>query len=268
MVSSLEDSIRELESQIVQSQASLDELKQEELAAQKTRLDLQDLAFLAKERKALSSEAAPTQKSYLSLKGLHSWCPISVCESTLSFRCNGQSSHTSNIITYELRKSGVKARVSSDKSAITAGMQHPPKSSPSVASFLAFCVEKQTHTIQEQSLTSASHVGENMQNYMWIMGRMDQTAIEMQSLRRRYKTKFIHKGDSYVFSVEFRNHSAKINVDFEVDHHYPSLPLEVRLDLMEGTMDLESIRRALQKNAKPGFGNLSRACGIVAAFIA
>jgi HKD family nuclease len=269
VVSSLEEEIREIESEITESQALLDDLKKQESETEKTRVDLQDLIVLANERKSLSSKAEPSQKSYLSLKGLHSWSAVSVCESRLSFNSIGQSSQTSNTLTYEISNPGVEAWVSSNKSALTASKQYPPKSSPSVASFLAACVEEQAKAIQKQSLTSACQIGENMQGYMWMTGRLDQTAIELQTLRRRYKTKFTQEGESFLFSVEFRSQSsAKIIVDFEIDHHYPSLPLKVRLDLMEGTMDLESIRRALQKNAKPGFGNLSRACGIVAAFVA
>jgi gluconate kinase len=123
--------------------------------------------------------------------------------------------------------------------------------------------------IKKNPLTSVSQIGDNMQNYMWMMGRLDQTVIELHNLRRRYRTKLSQKGDdSFLLSVNFQSQSAKINVDFKIDHYYPSLPLEVQLNLMEGEINLGDIRRALQKNSKPGFGNLSRACGIVAAFVA
>eukprot|EP00980_Cylindrotheca_fusiformis_P023138 scaffold10187_cov195-Cylindrotheca_fusiformis.AAC.6 len=267
VASALESEIKAIELQIAQTQASVNELKGQESEAEKNRLDLQEIATLVNERKTLASKAAPIQKAYLSLKGLHSWSPVSVGESKLSFKCTGQSLLTSNTILFELSKSGIAAKVSSNELAVAAYMQRRPKSSPSVASFVAFCVEKHTQAVEMQSLSCASQIGDNMMEYMWMMGRLDQAAKEMQSLRRRYKTKFVQKGESYVFSVEFRNQSTKLIVDFEIDHHYPSLPLEVRLDLMEGALDLASIRRALQKNSKPGFGNLSRACGIVSAFI-
>jgi hypothetical protein len=68
-------------------------------------------------------------------------------------------------------------------------------------------------------------------------------------------------------SVDFEGQSAKVVVDFKIELSYPSLPLEARMSLVQGSIDLDAVRKALVKNAKPGFGNLSRACDIIAAII-
>ena len=247
----------------------LEESKIQEVKTEEKRTKLKEIARVTDEHRSLCSAAAPSQKKYLTLKGLHSWNPSSLCESRMVFTTVGNSLYTSTTLTYEFDKSdSIVRHVSLNQPSQTRAQKFSSRSNPSISSFLDVCVKRQMDASKTLSLTSASQIGDNMQDYMWTMGRHDQTAIELQSLRRRYKTKFTKQGDHcFVFSVEFEGKAGRIHVDFELDHFYPSLPLGVKLDLMEGKIDLSRIQKALQKNAKPGFGNLSRACGIVSALV-
>ena len=262
----LEDEIRALEVQISDSMSMLDESKSQEAKTEEKCTQLQEIALLAEEYKSLSFEAVPSQKQYLTLKGLHSWNPSSLCESRLGFTSNGSTFQTSTNLTYELDESGAFERLVSLNPA--RAQKFGSRYNPTISSFLDSCVQRQVDASKTLSSMSASQIGDNMHNFMWVMGRLDQTAIELQSLSRRYKTRFTKVGEgSFLFSVEFDGKSGSVHVDFEIDHFYPSLPLGVQLSLMEGKLSLPHIQKALQKNAKPGFGNLSRACGIVAAFV-
>jgi hypothetical protein len=213
--------------------------------------------------------AESSQKGYLSLRGLHSWSLKSVGEKRMSFISIGCSRNTSNTLTYELaRSNAIEARVYFE-AVITAEMKKSSrKYHASISAFLDTYVERVAHEVNQCRLDSASKIGQHMQKYMWVMGRLDQTASELQSLRRRYKAKLMRTGaHNFVFSVDFESQSSRLAVDFEIEVSYPSLPLVLRMDLLQGNIDLESLRKALIKNAKPGFGNLSRACDVIAAFV-
>jgi hypothetical protein len=116
----------------------------------------------------------------------------------------------------------------------------------------------------------AAHVGQNMQCFSCCMGRLDFVAMEIQGLLDRYNGKLIrNSSDSYSLSVEFEGRLSKLWVDFKIGPCYPWLPLEVEMDFSEGSVDMEVDRicKALKKNAKLGFGSLSRACDIVSAYV-
>lgn len=253
-----------MEAQLSQNKIELEEMKEKASILDGTVIELKGILALSNEAKSLRADAAPTQKAYMSLKGLHSWNPSSINESTLAFEAVGQYVQTTNTITYTLEESSINTTVSRSNS----DMKYLPKSSLSLVEYLYACVDEHSMVAHEKAAPSAAHIGSSMQYYMWRLGRLDNTVTEVQSLRRRYKTQLTRNGNKFFFSVNFQNSSTNLIAEFEIDHNYPALPLEVQLDLLKGNIELDRIRRAVKKGAKTGFGNLSRACGIIAAFVA
>jgi hypothetical protein len=213
--------------------------------------------------------AQSSQKEYLSLKGLHSWSPVEVGESRISVASIGHSRNTCNTLVYDISKTKEVAATIIMKTEVPEGMKKSlRKYSGPISAFLDANVQRLSDSLSGDSRQSASTVAQNIQSYMWSLGRLDFTAGELQGLLNRYKGKFLRTGArSFVLTVDFEGRVSKLSVDFEMALTYHSLPLEVNMDVWEGDIDFEGIRKALVKNAKPGFGYLSRACDIVSAYV-
>jgi hypothetical protein len=142
------------------------------------------------------------------------------------------------------------------------------KYSGPISAFLDANLQWLSDSLEADSDQSPSTISQNIQSYMWSLGRLDFTAGELQGLLNRYKGRFLRTGTrSFVLTVDFEGRVSKLSVDFEMGLTYHSLPLEVKMDVWEGNIDFEGIRKALVKNAKPGFGYLSKACDIVSAYV-
>jgi hypothetical protein len=77
-------------------------------------------------------------------------------------------------------------------------------------------------------------------------------------------------GESAEFLVHVAFSDGKDNdvlvTSFDLNSSYPFGPLNVSFDLKEDEgLDLRYFQRQLMKNAKPGFGYLSRACDVISA---
>lgn len=267
MARSLDDEIKELEAKLAQETTELDGIKEKETAVDAEIVDLKEVRALADEAKTLRIDAAPSQKAYMSLRGLHSWNPSLLNESNLVFEAVGQYAQTSNTITYSLEGSSIDTTVSQNDSSMRA-VQYTSKSTSTMIDYLSTCVDTHASTVRKKAVSSTAEISTSMQSYMWNLGRTDQTVTELQSLKKRYNATFARQEDKFVFSVEFKNSSTALVAEFDIDHLYPALPLEVQLNLIKGDIDLDTVRRSLRKSAKPGFGNLSRACAVISAFVA
>ncbi len=210
-----------------------------------------------------------SQKAYLSLKGLYTWSPIEIRDSRISLGLIGQSRNSCKTLVYEISATKNLTNAVVMTSKVPEGMKTSLRTyNGSFASFWDANVQSLSETLRSCSASEASKVGNNIQNFVWSMGRLDFTTSELQSLMTRYKGKLIPiSTESFMITIEFEGLVSRLSVDFKMESSYPSLPLEVSMNVWEGLIDLESIRKTLAKNAKPGFGYLSRACDIVSTFV-
>jgi len=217
----------------------------------------------------LKSKAESSQKNFVSLVGLHSWSMGTVSQNDLEFNTVGSCSQTHLKLLYEGAKSG-KAQTNSASSvdvSHTKGkplyVYHEP-----ISTFLDISTKRLIKRAQQTSTNEHIRICEHLQKYAWLTGRLDLIAKEFQVVQRRYNGTLQRKGeDLFSFEVEFESKNSTVVADFRIEQSYPSFPIEVRLDLISGSQDLEAIRRTLVKNANPGFGSLSRACDIIQSII-
>jgi len=139
----------------------------------------------------------------------------------------------------------------------------------SISKFLDVSIRRLMLSIQQSSVRGSFVIGEHLQYYSWQIGRLDLVAKEFQVVQRRYGGRLNRKnGDIFSLLVEFQSDSTKIISEFVIEPTlYPSLPVEVRLDLISGELNLKSLQKSLVKDAKPGFGSLLKACGIIQSII-
>ena len=189
--------------------------------------------------------------------------------SNASFTTFGNSMTTCTTVFYDFADpkrltSNVKARAE-----VSDGTKKSlRKYSGPVTAFLDTCVRRLAENMTAEILQSPSALSQNIQNYVWSLGRLEFTAGELHGLLSRYKGALHRTGaHPFVLTVEFEGDASKLSVDFVMEFCYPSRPLEVKMEIWEGNIDFKGIETALIKNAKPGFGYLSRACDIVNAYV-
>ncbi|MGK3733507.1 MAG: hypothetical protein ACI90V_000343 [Bacillariaceae sp.] len=269
----LKGEIETIESQLAEMKSELDKIEREEANILKLKTDYHEMRLNAEEYNDLRVTAESAQKSSLSLRGLHSWSMGTVSGTDMEFVTLGSCPQTYLKLLYEGTKSDkAQTRLSSSKvdsnhaKAKSLYVYHGP-----ISVFLDSSVKRLMHAVQQNALKGSIRIGEHLQNYSWLIGRFDLIAREFQVVQRRYNGKLrrTHKDeDKFSLSIEFENKTSKIVVDFGIEPMmYPSFPVEIRLDLISGEMDLDKLRKNLLKNAKPGFGSITRACDIVQSII-
>jgi hypothetical protein len=216
----------------------------------------------------VAADAAQRQKTTLS--GITKWQPATLNGSVLSFQYVGPVAKACVYVSFQVTGSGTlycKAQVQSD--LFLKGKGRTTKQFNSVSSFL----EQQTAAVCamacKESIDSPIQVGPVLRRLEWMLGRLEHTSSELAMLQRRYDAVLSPGQSSFQLEVEFSSQTgkAKLLATFELSDAYPFSPLNVCLDTFEEELDVEGIRKLLIKNAKPGFGYLSRTCDVIAAYL-
>eukprot|EP00529_Nitzschia_sp_RCC80_P002243 CAMPEP_0113522466 /NCGR_PEP_ID=MMETSP0014_2-20120614/45204_1 /TAXON_ID=2857 /ORGANISM="Nitzschia sp." /LENGTH=1907 /DNA_ID=CAMNT_0000420525 /DNA_START=175 /DNA_END=5899 /DNA_ORIENTATION=+ /assembly_acc=CAM_ASM_000159 len=263
---SLENEIASIENELSEMEKELHELRNNTVSLKEEKKVLNQTLHAASKHNALHSMASDCQKNYLSLRGLHSWNIGSLLGTGMVFTTLGSCPQTCSKMYVEgMNTKAIELRLekvqSIGPSSQSKGLY---RYKGATAMFLNACVERMERVTSRALLDSPSQVAEQMQTYAWRMGRLDLTAKELHMLHRRYGAKLVRKNnDIFSLAIGFASSTGKVAVEFHVDPRYPSLPVDVRLDLIEGHADLDVLLKSLTKNAKPGFGSLSKACDIM-----
>lgn len=142
---------------------------------------------------------------------------------------------------------------------------------PNVISFLHRHVSNFCLSINQTRLNSPKSIGSFLQLLELRLRRSERTAVELAALVRRYHGILQLSVDSSTVQLEFeiasRDGIPKLRAIFDITDNYPFAPLRTCLDTFGEQVDVEHLRKLLIKNAKPGFGYLSRACSLIEAFV-
>jgi hypothetical protein len=216
--------------------------------------------------------AMNSQRDYNSLKGLLPWNPIEISESRISLLSSGLSVHTVTTLTYDVlacNKTSISLSRLPELNIASKGLLRTYTGS--VENFLRRNVERLCNAVTADATFSPAIVGQNMHNVGCCLGRLDVVAVELQGLLDRYNGTLVCNtiADSFSLCLEFGGRASKVLVHFKIGPTYPWLPLEVEINSLEGSIDvdIENICKALKKSARVGFGSLARACDIVTAYL-
>lgn len=268
-VSSLGNDVKALESQLAEAQADLECLKNEEIRLAESKAHLQELNILSSECGDVRSDAVSSHTAFLLLRVLHSWSTGTMSQTEMEFKSSGLCSQSCFSLAYLISGSGGKIQVHLSPTSSHSKLKTLHRYPGPITLFIEACMNRLANSVQLSPLESPLFISNHMLKCMWLMGRLDIVANELQVLLCRYKAKLVRKEvDVFALSAHFEGLSSSVLVEFEVDPTYPSLPVDVRLDLTGGQSDLSALRRSLIKNVKPGFGSLSRACDIIQSFVA
>lgn len=215
------------------------------------------------------------EKTSRTLKGFSRWRPMKMASDMMSFCFVSHVPCGCVQISFAILDSGrIECRAFTD-----AGV-HPrfQGTRPScrfhvVENYIALGTKRLCEEYSKKELINTGEIRTCLQRLEWRLGRLEQTASELVMLHRRYRailTPCIASGSStFQLVVDFSSNSSceKLSATFELSQAYPYAPLNVCLDTFAGSTDVEGLQRILIKNAKPGFGYLSRTCAMIAAFM-
>ncbi|KAG7355840.1 hypothetical protein IV203_000526 [Nitzschia inconspicua] len=266
-VEELEKEIRSIESKVTMLECDLETLDAEEIDSKVERARLSDLCQFATKFDDVRQCTEESQKTYLSLRGLHSWSLGSMGEVEMNISMMGTCSQTTSMLSYNWEEPDrIRAKVTTFSGATHTASQfryHGP-----LSLYMDMHMRLLAQRVERQFIDDASAIAKHVRKCSWMIGRLDLAAREISVLQKRYKATLTrtHR-DSFSLRMKFEGNSSSVEVEFPLDPMYPSFPVEVRLELISGSLDFEELRKILIKQSKPGFGSLSRACDIVDSFV-
>jgi hypothetical protein len=220
---------------------------------------------------SLKQQAAVcSQRNHKTIKGIHKWKPTDFSEAQLSFDLIGLSPRSCIKICFRIMPDRVQCEASVDTTLF------PEKGDGTVAArlkktspFLDRQVTALCEAINNTSLNDPTEVGHSLRLASLELGRLDCVASEIASLQRRYDAKIVRTSTSLQLAVEFSGLTAnrKFLASFDLSPGYPFSPLNVCLEPVEGSFNMSLIQKQLIRNARPGFGYLSRTCDVLVACI-
>ena len=266
---SLEEELEDLQSQIAVCKSKLDERQNEQRLTESIIQTMRESTVLKEDWSTIRPKAESSQKHALSLKGLHTWNALSLQEGELSFSFPGQSPDTTISLSFVLSPSTrvVNFNAQLESSYFRRNQLGSRKYSKSVLSFVETTKKR---LAESRSLSSPEYVSSTLQQYEFDLGRLDLTAFELESLRRRYQVKLYwiaEEQNTFCVLAEFSKYQQKVRATFKLSHSYPSTPVEFSIELLNGSVNVATLEKALARSVKPGLWSLSRSCDAIVALL-
>ena len=270
----IEETIRQLEADLAKADLKLQKKKCEHN-------EVQELGQMTEELSALESKASGNRllaESILdqvrSIEGTANWKLLCVEETRISVEFVGSVSELSLCIDFIEIESGLvtcNAYDSPENMKRTLGKyKKNSKFSCSVLSFFSDKVRAFREDLKKLTLKSTSDISTTVRHIEWFLGRLDIIGKEISMLESRYSGKLQRNPDnvsSYQFELILtsKSKSKVVKALVEIGESYPFAALGI--DLSGDIPINDALKRHLVKNAKPGFGYVSRVCDVLASFL-
>lgn len=272
-IATLENDIKELGAKLDRTRGYLESATDEEQNVLESTSAISEKLALTDSARLLENEAESMERKYRIAKGLRRWEPSSLTENELKFCFVGPCPKACIQITFPLSdQNGVPCRALIEPALFRQHRaRHSAKLTTKVMSFLERQVADVCHSINQTRLDSPKSIGVFLQKLELQLVRTERTASELAALARRYQAVLQLSDDSSTvqLEIEFADRSGfpKLRAVFDIGDNYPLAPLHTCLDSFGEMVDVEHARKLLIKNAKPGYGYLSRACALIEAFV-
>lgn len=228
----------------------------------------------AEKMRDLPSKVESLSKKFTTTKGLHRWKPVCLTKSDMSFHLIGPSPKSSIRLSFWTCDKGIiniKAQV--DPTVFRDWNSRLTPRFRAVSTFLEARASALVDEISSRAVPIPRQIGALLREYELRLGRVEHTASELAMLHRRYNALLTPSetrgSDNFQVEVDFSssNDSSKLSATFQLSDAYPFVPLDVHLETFKGEIDEDELNKLLIKNAKPGFGYLSRTCAVISAFM-
>jgi hypothetical protein len=217
---------------------------------------------------------AAAGRKWTTLKGLNAWLPRAISSTEMTFSYIGPCPKACVTVSFALSgPSSVLCKANVDPLAFP---KNKSRNGGKLQLVMPLLVSRTSLLCEKMSSEKANptEIGAFLRRNGWELSRIEITASELALLQRRYRaslspSSLSGEGLMHVLEVDFqsRTTSCKIRGSFFVSDAYPFDALNTQLDLLEGDTLLDELQQLLVKNAKPGFGYLSRMCDVISAYL-
>jgi hypothetical protein len=273
-IATLEAELREVEEKLERSKRYLEVAREEERLVEGLTVACMNNDYVVNSLVSEKRAASSSERKVATLKGLRKWKPSTITASELSFNLIGPCPKACILLSCFISSSGTVACKAHIQPNLFEHKRNPVyKQFKPVASFIETHVSAICASISQKQLDSPRQIGSLLRRVEWALGRLEDTTAELAMLKRRYKANLLTKKsrDSLDFDVEvdffYPGNSAMLRATFGLSDAYPFSPVSVNLEAFQEQVDVAAIQKILLKNAKPGFGYLSRTCDVVSAFV-
>jgi hypothetical protein len=272
-IASLEIEIKDMEAELLRSQGCLDAAIQEDQALEDVAGAILNNRTLTKSLTEREPAADSAERSFVTLKGVTNWKPSTIDEAELSFQYVGPCP-TNITLSFQISsQSSVKCIATVLPKLFHKHGSRGAKQHAQVSSFLQTRAAALCAAVCHEQMHTPHEIGPLMRRFEWQLGRLERTSAEVATLKRRYQAMLtpsqLPDSSNYQLEIDFSGPSgpSKLRATFEISEEYPFSPLNICLDTFDEQVDVEAIHKLLVKNAKSGFGYLSRTCDVIAAFL-
>lgn len=263
----LKDEIQQLESDLTRSQEYLTTTKTEHQAFLNAVAAVEDQRYLASNLTKFTAESQSAERRFVTLEGATKWKLSKANEAELTINYLGPCSSVCMSLTST--PSTQECTLTKCPALYQKVSLQRAKQLASMTPFLQKCVTTICENVSQVRYAPQQLV--QLFNRLDLqMTRVENTATELAMLKRRYNAKIspckASRSNTFAIEIIFVNKSnvAILRATFEISQQYPFSPLDVCLDTFDDLIDVGLMRKLLIKNAKPGFGYLSRTCDIIA----
>lgn len=267
----LETEIQQMEAQLQSESLALSSMQDRQKIVSTDNILASSNTSLRNKSKRIKNNAESLERKFKNAKGLHIWKTESMAESQFVFHLVGPSPESCVELSMKLDET-VICRASVKTDIFKKHRQyHCTNRFQAVSEYIHTRVEDLCKELNGKSLSDRAQIPELLQRSEWKLGRIEHTALELLVLRRRYKAILarseIDGSTNLQVEADFESETkeTRLGAIFELSRGYPFAPLDVRLDVLQGDINVEALQRLLVKNAKPGVGYLSRTCDVIAA---
>lgn len=215
------------------------------------------------ENKARAQNALETLNS---VEGLQSWKLVSAQDTSIivEFACH-DSVQMSFRLEFFLFDSGKVVCKTSDTSS-SRGLDKKPRFTSNVKNFLIERIQCLRKKIEGTKLESAAEISSIVVETEWYLERLWAIGKEISTLELRQSGKLakLSETSGYEFILSKSNAKGeKIEALFEIGESYPFV---LNINLSGEIANMDSLESHLVKNAKPGFGYLTRSVDGIESF--
>lgn len=218
----------------------------------------------ALENKARAQNALETLNS---VEGLQSWKLVSAQDTSIivEFACQDSVPEMGFRLEFFLFDSGKVVCKTSDASS-SRGSDKKPRFTSSVKNFLIQRTQGLRKKLEATKLDSAAEISSAVVETEWYLERLWAIGKEISTLELRQSGKLAKSPETngYEFILSKSNAKGeKIEALFEIGESYPFV---LNINLSGEIANMDSLESHLVKNAKPGFGYLTRSVDGIESF--
>lgn len=266
-----------MEKEIKEATAQLNATNTKKALAARVLVAVKERNRLSDAEETARTGAESTGKKWGILKGLAPWEPRVCTRDCLSLAYVGPCPAASVSVSIQLANGKFTSCLSKiDPSVFPKNRPRNTEKYKSIMKYLQSRTQRVCDKVSACKVDKLSEVGEMLRGASWELHRIEMTSDEIHKLHRRYNAVLTlpdqYPGDPtslFEVRVPFGNASShngsKLDAIFEISESYPFCPMDMRLDVLEGDVDVDIVQENVVKTAKPGFGYLARTCDVIAA---